>query len=112
MKKLIAILFATLGMLVTSIGTASAYQNASKVRVTDYRMDHARRLCTVQIAETHAVTTQTATCRRQVFTWSCLPNDYRFELAQQSYKSGRGINLRYSEYHCHASGNMSLLTAW
>jgi hypothetical protein len=101
--------------LVAILGLGSnvfAFQEVIGV-VTNSSMDHSRQLCTITIDRSHSRTTRTAQCRQRTFSWRCLPNDYRYELAEQSRNRNRPIQIRYSEYGCEGSTrNMLLLTVW
>jgi hypothetical protein len=96
--------------LVTS--AAFAFQETHQATVASFHMDHSTRTCTIRIEKAHPMTTATARCKAQLFSWGCLSDDYRFELARMSKEKRMGINIRYSEYDCHPTGNMLLLTVW
>lgn len=97
--------------VVLMAGTVWAYQGVHNVRVVDTQRND--QICTIRINDSHHITTSTKSCRRQYFSWKCLPKDYRFVLAEQSEKHGHEINIRFSEYQCEPfTNNMHLLTAW
>ena len=103
------------GIFVCVLGfgiNVSAFQEVSAI-VTNSYMDQGRQTCTIFIDRGHYKTNQTARCRDRAFSWRCLYNDYRFELAGQSRKNRRPILIRYSEYSCDEfTANMLLLTVW
>ena len=88
-----------------------AFQEVSAI-VTSTFMDQGNQICTIYIDRSHYKTTQTARCRDRAFSWKCLPDDYRFQLAQGT-QNRHPIQIRYSEYGCeNQTGNMRLLTVW
>jgi hypothetical protein len=90
-----------------------AFQESHGTTVVDLRMDHGNRICTIRINGPHHTTTATSGCNQQWFSWNCLRDDYRYELARISRESGRPMSIRYSEYQCHQfTRNMELLTVW
>lgn len=104
----------SLVILVFVCGNASAFQEVFNAVVTQTNMDHGNQLCTITIDNPdHPITSRTARCQRGNFSWRCLHDDYRFELAQQSRNTHRPIQIRYSEFRCDdRTNNMLFLTVW
>lgn len=91
---------------------ALAFQETTGVVVSSH-VDGARQICTITIDRKHPRTNRTNQCRNRTFSWGCLYDDYRYDLAEHSQKNRVPIKLRYSEYHCDArTKNMQLLTVW
>ena len=89
-----------------------AFQEVSAI-VINSEMNKGNQICTITIDRTHYKTKQTDRCRTSTFSWRCLYDDYRFELAGQSRNNRFPIQIRYSEYRCEdRTGNMLLLTVW
>ncbi len=89
---------------------AFAWQEVDAIAI-DYNVDFSRKICTYTIDREHDVTTSTNGCKHSTFSWQCLPDDYRLELAKASYKNSSVFTTRYSEYACHSfTNNMLMLT--
>jgi hypothetical protein len=100
----------TLGTLLLS-SNASAVIDESLVVVSHY-IDPPNNICIITVNRNPKLTTQIQACNIRTFSWNCLPDDYRLMRAAESYARGMAINIRYSEYQCHYTGNLLLLTVW
>lgn len=111
MKKLLIFGYALACTLVFG-SNVLAFQQVRAIVVSTF-MDQGNQMCTITIDRPHAITNRTNQCKKRTFSWRCLHDDYRFELANQSRDRKTPIIIRYSEYRCEdMTKNMLLLTVW